>query len=792
MEPERIWHLVTNPAWRPLTEADTPGYVFLFVAGLALIGLTVWTYLGSAGSTPRRVGILITLRLTALLLAVLLALRPSAAITEIPKLPSTLIVVVDSSESMTVKDEANYTRWDFVRKELERCGPLFDQLRDEQQVTIYLYHFHKDFDPQRDTYSDDVKPEGKRTDFGTMLSKLYDRHQGEKLVRGVVILSDGADNGTAKPALPEAARFRGIACPVYCFAVGTTAARSDQKDIGFTSINPDPSPAAIKSEIKVKAKLNAQGFEGAKIKVRLSIDGEVKALQDFALPKNTDNEIEIVTKAPDKPGEVKVRLELVDAPENQVTKLNDAIETYLTITKEGVRVLVIGKDGWELKFIRRALASDKRFDYVEAIRASELAGSVDDARRFDIKEQRYDVIILGDVSPKMLTAVRPTILNEIKELVTEKGLGLMMTGGAYSLGGNDGILGAEGWNKTPIADILPVVLPDQPPVPIVEPITMRPTEFGLQHYLLKLAAGKKENDLAWDLLNSPDTQLQGYTPMGKRKQNAIDLARVNDPLNGPPILAGIELGKDGRVLAFAASDTYFWTRPLPDATKRKGAFDLHTRFWKQMVLWLAHQDVVDGNVFVRPEYRRLVSGGQQKITMGLRDKRGDDIANADLRYQIIGAGEVADAKRAKKADRDAKGNGTVSFETKIPGEYRVVVWGEGKDVNNEAVNGDATARYVVYPDISDEMLRPAADPDFLLAIENTANGTALDSVRRADQLPGFIKEMIANPPKVASPKAKPYPDWRRDKQKFFLPLVLVIFVAILGFEWGLRRAWGMV
>lgn len=791
MEPERIWQFVTHPAWRPLTENDTPGYVFLLGSAAILVGLTVWTYLGAAGSTPRRVGILITLRLVALLLAVLLALRPAAAITEIPKLPSTLIIVVDSSESMTIKDQVIFTRWEFVKKMLDKCGPLFDSLRDDQQVTIYLYHFNKDFDPDRDKFTDEVKPDGKRTDFGTMLSKVYDRHQGDRHLRGVIILSDGADNGTAKPALLEAARYRGIACPIYCFGVGSTTARSEQKDIGFVSINPDPAPAAIKSEVKIKARLSAPGFEGARIKVKLSIDGIQKAIQDFELPKANDNEIEFVTKAPDKPGEVKVKLELVDAPDNQVTKLNDSIETYLTVTKEGVRILVISKFGWELKYIRQALASDKRFDYVEAIRSSEAPGTLEEARQFDIKEQRYDVIILGDVSPKMLTSIRPNILVEIKELVTEKGVGFMMTGGAFTFGGDIDVPGAEGWRLTPIADILPVTLPP-PGKGIAEAITMKPTEFGLQHYLMKLAAGKKENDAAWDVLNNVDTQLQGYTPLGTKKQNAIDLARVNDAVNGPPLLAGLEIGKGGRVLAFGASDTYLWTRPLPDPQTRKQANDLHTRFWKQMVLWLAHQDEVEGNVYVRPEFRRLVAGGQQRITMGLRDKRGDDIPNADLRYQIVGADEKEDKTKAKKAERDAKGNGLATVDAKTPGEYRVVVWGEGKDGNNETLSGDATARYVIYPDISDEMLRPAANPDFLLALENTANGTALDTVRSADSLPVFIEDMKANPVKVQAPKPKPYPDWRRDKQKFFLPLVLVIFVTILGLEWGLRRAWGMV
>jgi hypothetical protein len=368
-----------------------------------------------------------------------------------------------------------------------------------------------------------------------------------------------------------------------------------------------------------------------------------------------------------------------------------------------------------------------------------------------------------------------------------------MTGGAYSLGGTAGVLPAIGWRGTPIADILPVELPTNPVEPVKEAISIVPTEGGLQHYLLRLNADGKKNREAWDLLNTGQQQLQGYTVLGDKKPRAEVLARVNDKNNGPPLLVRMDASEKGRVLAFGASDTWHWTRPGPDVNDRKVPANLHARFWKQMVLWLAHQDELEGNVFVRPEFRRLVAGGRQNIRMGVRDKRGDEIPEAEVRYQIVGPGETADKSKAKRAERDPKGGGRTSFESRVPGEYRVIAWGEATDAGGEKIVGDATARYVVYPDISDEMLRPAANPEFLLALQNTANGTAQDVVERADHFSEFLKDkLLPNPPKLSAPKPKPYPDWRRDKQKWFLPLVLILFVAVLGLEWGLRRAWGMV
>ncbi len=47
-----------------------------------------------------------------------------------------------------------------------------------------------------------------------------------------------------------------------------------------------------------------------------------------------------------------------------------------------------------------------------------------------------------------------------------------------------------------------------------------------------------------------------------------------------------------------------------------------------MVLWLAHQDEVEGNVFVLPELYRLAVNGKNKLWMGVKDKHGDEIEAA--------------------------------------------------------------------------------------------------------------------------------------------------------------------
>src|SRR5262249_40768619 len=160
--------------------------------------------------------------------------------------------VADNSESMSIQDQLNgQSRWDYLRRLLKDAEPDLQRLREEQNITVRLYRFAgqvSDYDP-------DGKADGKRTDFGEMLHSLYERHGNERYFKSFLILSDGADNGSRYPALPLAAKWRTLPCPIYTFGFGQTTTTAEQRDIVFTDILPEPSPAvATKGKLTVKGR----------------------------------------------------------------------------------------------------------------------------------------------------------------------------------------------------------------------------------------------------------------------------------------------------------------------------------------------------------------------------------------------------------------------------------------------------------------------------------------------------------------------------------------------------------
>lgn len=755
--------------WDPVLPWSLPrvGLPLLFVVAFVLAGLTLWTYNGVRKASSRRVLALLLLRLGALLVVFLLALRPSLASRDELRVPSTLLIAADASESMTILDEYdNQSRWGLLTRKLRECEPLLARLREENNVTVILYRFAGDIS-EFDTAG---KADGKRTDIGQALQTLFERHGHERFLRGVLVLSDGADNGTRFPALPLAAKWRALPCPVHTFAFGKPTTTASHRDLALTAITPEPSPVAVKGKLTIKVIVDAPGFANTTARFRLLLNDQEVLAKDEKLVRAQGNEVRLVCDAPATPGELKVTVK-ADPLLGELTTANNEISTYVTVTKEGVSVLYVeGKfRAWEPKFIRYALSQDPRIRLYEAVFPQ---GAPANADLLQLQQQHYDVILLGDVSARRLASGGFNVLNKVHELVQERGVGLLMFGGYEALGNSD-------WQGTPVAALLPVEL--DPAGQVEDAVQMVPTPDGLRHYVLRLADKEEDNKLIWSRLR----KLKGMTRVGRPKPSATLLAETD---GRTPLLVGHKYG-EGRVLAFGGDTTERW-RNTPEGR------DAHARFWKQLVLWLAKQDEAEGSVWVRPDVRRLPAGGKFAFTVGLRGKGGVEIKDGRFEVNVVGP---AGGEFAVPTARDRDEERGVYWKTDAPGEYRVVVRGRGKGTEGDEVNGEASARFLVYQDDA-EMSRQAADHDFLAKLANAGGG----QFYKADDLSQFLSELPAQPLPQSRPKAKLLPDWRRtpatgSARDQFAALAasgtlacFVLFVVLVCTEWFLRRYWGLV
>jgi hypothetical protein len=794
------------------------GLPALAVVATLLVLFTIWSYTGHSNATRKRVVVVLVLRLLALTVTLLTAMRPSVGVEENPKLPSILLVGVDTSESMTVRDEVNnQSRIEAVRKTLEKSQPILDELTNDLNVNVILYKFStSDFDPTTSKYVLGDPADGKRSDYGTFLNRTFDRWQGERFLRGLLIIGDGVDNGEAFSAISEASRFGRRNCPVTTFTVGGESTDGNVQDIIMTGIDCMPSPAPIKTDVIVTGTVQAYGFVGTRVVARVFLNDKPLATEEVTLEKEKDNKVRMTIKAPSERGEYKLKMVVGQDKGGEIVALtgesrddNNASETYLTVTKDGVRLLIIDRLRWEQTRLRDALRSEQRFDVNEVIRQSNLPPTSAEREFLDLDAQAYDVIIIGNVTAEQLIQADPQILDKIRERVQKHGMGLMFLGGEHAYYGMPD-------------DLLPVVLTPGNIVENVEKGTQRPidlyqtipTDVGLEK-MMKLSKEPLESILLWNEVNSARSRarITGYNKMARKPQATVyawvtpELTQVKagtpKPDNRDPLLVGWQIGDGarGRVLAFGAYDTYLWEKLGQPRTKQGS--EIHTRFWKNCVLWLAHQDEEEGQAYVRPALRQLKVNAEQTIRVGVKLPGGSDDPSAELTVKIVPL--VAGQREPNQPDIDKakpeivirdKDGAKVLFRPKVKGEYFVLLTSpkkdpEGKlirDAEGQAILLQATAKFIVVPDTSDEMLRVNADHDFLSRLSLPNGGKAL----RLEDLPAFLKELRNQPQDGPKPRPRFYPDWRRNHSNGFLPLWLFIFALLLGAEWGLRRFWGMV
>ena len=242
------------------------GLPALLIVAILLVLFTLWTYLGHPQATRRRVITVMVLRLCALAVTLLTAVRPSVGFQEEPKIPSVLLIGIDMSESMTVKDEVNgQARIDAVRRILDRCQPTLDDLANDHNVNVKIYGFSTaDFSADTSLYDPKAPADGKRSDYGTYLNKMFEKWQGERFIRGHLIVGDGADNGAAFAAVGEAGRWGKRSWPITTFTVGQQDTTGSARDLQVASVMCDPSPVPIKNDFTVVARVNAYGYQGTR------------------------------------------------------------------------------------------------------------------------------------------------------------------------------------------------------------------------------------------------------------------------------------------------------------------------------------------------------------------------------------------------------------------------------------------------------------------------------------------------------------------------------------------------
>ena len=774
-----------------------PG-LLIAVLLIALVVATIWAYRSTQGRIRRGFrGFLIFLRAIVLCLIAFCLLKPFLTIYQSNPDDSYLLVMVDRSKSMQITDSTD------AAPRLQRVNDLLfaedEGLLEKLNAKFKVRLFAFDTTAKRISEEALISAEGESTDIPQALNEALDDLQGIPL-SGAVLLTDGVDrSGTDITKFAMQIRERKL--PIHTIGVGSEEGNPDLEIVKLDV----PRTAEEDFPVEIWATVKRKGFSGKKVNLQLTSNGRVLKTEPVDMDKrtswipqigDTDTTDSVKTKrvllkfTPREAGTQKFEVHATLGETEAVPQNNT--KTFLLKVAPTKRVKILFVDGrprYEFSFIKRTLKKDPNIQLTDRILTSFSGGGrhylgtrTTTSHDFDFYPEDketlfdFDAIILGNVDASQFT---PAQLENTLEFVRTRGGGLLMLGGSSSLGNHE-LVGS--YINTPIAQCLPIEIelgsPPAPPTPRrrTRSTTRSRASAGSNGYKLQLTPdGKVENLMA--LADTPIENMKrwanlkplvGYSKVKRAKAGALVLAEHPTDQNefGNRILIATHNYNAGRVMVFTPHTSWRW-QMLKDSPED----DSHERFWRQTARWLTTAPKEHIKLDIAKTAYTLKEPVVIEVTA--TDQQFQLTNNAKVRAIVVDeTGKRKELKLEQVLGKD--GLYTARFIPNQYGEYTVTATGTlaGENLGEQQTLFEVKASYAEFSnaELNAELLKTLAD----------GSGGKYYTMEEAAQLVNQI-------PLVESATSK-----ITDVDIWNIPLIFGALIALLGFEWFLRKRGGLV
>jgi uncharacterized membrane protein len=702
-------------------------------------------------ATPRRRA-LSALRLVTLLWLVICLMRPIVRTTDTAAHDASVPILVDASRSMGLADADGARRIDRARALVER--DLLPALSPRFHTEVLRFG-----DRVSPADASSLTATDRHTSLGAALQAVRDRYRG-RAVAGIVLLTDGGDNGGRDAAASAAA-----GAPVYAMGIGPRSSTRDREVVSVTAAESVLSDAMV--DVAVSAV--AHGYGGSAIELRLLENGRAIDLRRVKPAADGAPVSETFHVSPNRDVPTVYTVEIPAAADELLVE-NNARSALVPAAGRPRRVLLVqGAPGFEHSFLRRAWAADRGLEvdsvarkgrddsgaetfYVQATesRAKALLGGYPNTRETLFA---YDVIVLANVDPDLLTSQQ---LAMTRAFVGERGGGLL-------------ILGARGFQRqglrnTALEDVLPLDLADKNGGIVQASISpgrnrVALTPAGENHPVMQLGSTPVENDKRWDAVPA----LASISPLGSARPGASVLAVTGGP-GGARALVAVQRFGDGRSMVFTGEASWRWRMMLPTSDQS------YERFWRQAVRWLAQSapEPVTITVPAAP-----TPGDGIPIAIAARDAGYAPRPDALVTVRVTSASGRLEAVHADPVPSQG-GQFRAAVRASEPGIYRIAV--EARQ--GQTLLGMSTATMLV-GGVDPEMTDPRLNEDTLQRVARASGGAVLAV--------GDTATLIDRLTHVAAPAAM----LALRKDLWHTGWSFGILAAVLSAEWLLRRRWGL-
>lgn len=446
---------------------------------------------------------------------------------------------------------------------------------------------------------------------------------------GVIILSDHRDTARGHPEAPVK-QLASRSVPIYPVLIGS---KNTPQNLAITWV--DAPQSIFKGEsLKAAVDLKMFGVPGENIKVNFLRGERVIDEKVITVPADDDRyETKITFRdSPEEGGILSYSVRIEERIGEKVVE-NNRWDFQTAVSEDRTNVLLVdSRPRWEFRYLRNLYYGRDKSVHLQYVlsqpdsisskldlelnidvpprivaSASRPFGNAEASALPETREEwrKFDIIILGDVSPEFLT---PTQLAHIEYCVKERGAALIVIAGPTSM--------PHKFEDPSLERLLPVNFRKTNRTQFRSPepsYRLVPTQFGRRHPIMQLGNSDSESDQVWvdlPLLNwryqsqsvKPGATVLAYARPPEMQQNnmitadfdpqetANRIREMNEIQDRNSLLVFQPYGL-GKVLMLNFDRTWRLRYRIGDT--------LHHRFWGKVATWGAGENLRAGNEFIR-------------------------------------------------------------------------------------------------------------------------------------------------------------------------------------------------
>ena len=772
--------------------------VVLLSALAAVVLLTAFLYRRQNGLPVRiRAGLAVA-RLVVLLLVVIALCEPTAVRTKTEQLRRRLPVLIDVSESMSIKDQrkrpadvleaavalgflppsatgdvnrassaldskqreaiAAASRVELAASVLSQSArPVFDALSEDLDVGYYVFGtsvrlLGEAGNLPTNTLTD-LLAEESGTSIADSLEAVASSGRGVPLA-GIVLLSDGLDTSSrrAESVLHDLG-IQGI--PVYPVPLGL----ADPDDVSIRNIVMQE-VAFSGDKVPIRLQIQSKGYEKRAATISVLLNGGNVAQRSIRLAGGL--QFEDIFFNVDVREKGVARIEVTIKPfSDEATAENNVVKRSVRVVNEKINVLCIeGSARWEYRYLRAMLKRDPRISatFIATRGGPEMASNSSDyIARFPERREnafKYDLVILGDVDAEFFSGDE---FLRLEELVRDRGGSLLMLCGArYS---------PTSYAGTPVENMLPVKFdPEAKWERVDDAIYPVLTPEGRSSLVMTLEHDREENDNVWSRV----APLVRMPPLLEARPGASVLMTLSDADSGVGTYPLVAWQRYGTGKCMLMGSDRLWLLRFKTGDK------YHWRVWSQCIQFLTLSRLMGEHKRIRLETDRTTYpvDGQVQLYAHLLDGRYDPIMQAgfDVNVTPLDVPGAPSQRVALRPDASSAGLYEGFFSPTLPGRYRVESNAGDRDLSN-------TTEFQV-SDVEPEMANTDMQIERLRRIAELSGGKCLSMLEL-----GRLSELL-NLERYEKTHTTETPLWDN-------AWIMLLLIALMGTEWIVRRRYDL-